>query len=253
MKIIALYSIKGGVGKTAACTNLAYLSALEGKKTLICDLDPQGSSTFYFRIRSSKKFTTKKLLKGGKKFASNIKATDYENLDMLPSDFSYRNFDINLDIYKKSKKQLKNILQNLNEEYDVIFIDCPPNITLLSENVFNAAHFIFVPFIPTTLSHISYEKLLKFFKDENLKKKKIYGFFSMVERRKKLQRETLKEIVEKNKNFLNNYIPYLSDIEKMGIYREPVCSHMPRSAASQNFRNLWEEIEKIVFKQRKNK
>ena len=55
MKIIALYSIKGGVGKTAACVNLAYLSTNQLMPTLLCDLDPQGSSTFYFRIQPKPK------------------------------------------------------------------------------------------------------------------------------------------------------------------------------------------------------
>ena len=51
MKILATYNIKGGVGKTASAVNLAYLAALEGRKTLICDLDPQGATSFYFRIK----------------------------------------------------------------------------------------------------------------------------------------------------------------------------------------------------------
>ena len=65
MAVIAVYNIKGGVGKTAASVNLAYLSAGSGKKTLLCDMDPQGSASYYFRIKSAKKFTANKFLKGG--------------------------------------------------------------------------------------------------------------------------------------------------------------------------------------------
>jgi cellulose biosynthesis protein BcsQ len=82
MKIISLYSIKGGVGKTAASVNLAYLSAKDGSQTLLCDLDPRGASSYYFRIKASKNFNTKRFLKGGKRIANNIKGTDYENLDI---------------------------------------------------------------------------------------------------------------------------------------------------------------------------
>ena len=120
MSIIAVYNIKGGVGKTASSVNLAYLSSRQGSRTLLCDMDPQGSASFYFRIRSPKKFNSKKLLKGGKHIEENIKGTDFSNLDMLPADFSYRNIDIALDECKKSQQRLRKVLQPLQEEYDRI-------------------------------------------------------------------------------------------------------------------------------------
>ena len=73
MQTLGLYSIKGGVGKTAACVNLAYLAASEGRKTLLIDLDPQGAATFYFRIRSPEKLTTKVFLKNQKKSINSLK------------------------------------------------------------------------------------------------------------------------------------------------------------------------------------
>ena len=77
MNILAFYNIKGGVGKTASCVNLAYLAAAGGEPTLLCDLDPQGSASYYFRIRPSAKYSSRKFLKGGKKIAKNIKGTDF--------------------------------------------------------------------------------------------------------------------------------------------------------------------------------
>ena len=93
MKTIALYSIKGGVGKTAACVNLAYLAA-KGRTALVCDLDPQGASSFYFRIQPKSKYNSRKFLKGGKRIAKAIRGTDFSGLDLLPADMSYRNLDI---------------------------------------------------------------------------------------------------------------------------------------------------------------
>ena len=113
MKTIALYSIKGGVGKTAAAVNLSYLSSLLSQPTLICDLDPQGASSYYFRITASKKYNSDKFLKGNKKIYHNIKATDFENLDLLPSDFSYRNLDIELSEEKKPQKKLRKNLEDV--------------------------------------------------------------------------------------------------------------------------------------------
>lgn len=142
MSIFAVYNIKRGVGKTAASVNLAYLSSLQGGRTLLCDMDPQGSASYYFRIRPADTFSGKKLLKGGRHIEKNIRGTDYENLDMLPADFSYRNIDIALDDCKKSHHRLAKVLHPLEDDYERIFLDCPPNITLLSENIFHAADHI---------------------------------------------------------------------------------------------------------------
>ena len=104
MPIIALYHIKGGVGKTATAVNLSYLAAKNGDRILLIDLDPQGSASFYFRVRPSKKLKSKSLIQGGKKVDQNIKGTDYGNLDILPSTLSYRKLDLRLNILKKSTK-----------------------------------------------------------------------------------------------------------------------------------------------------
>jgi chromosome partitioning protein len=247
LPIIALYHIKGGVGKTAAAVNLSYLAAEDGAKTLLIDLDPQGSASFYFRVRPAKNLKSKSLLKGGKKVDKNIKGTDYENLDILPSTFSYRKLDIRLNSLKKSKAKLKKVLQPFEKEYRFIFIDSPPNITLVSENIFNAVDILLVPVIPTTLSILTYEKLCQFFKDQKLDRSKIIAFFSMVEKRKKMHREIMNEMFEKKKDdFLKNYIPYAADVENMGIYREPVVCFKPNSIASKAYMEIWSELKQTL-------
>ncbi|HSG30879.1 MAG TPA: AAA family ATPase [Thermodesulfobacteriota bacterium] len=243
--IISLYSMKGGVGKTSAAVNLAYLSAKEGFNTLLCDLDPQGASTYYFRIKASKDFNTKKLLKGGKNLDGNIKATDYENLDLLPSKLSLRNMDLELDSHKNSKTRFNSIVKELSKEYEIIFMDCPPGITLLSENIFNSSDMILVPLIPTTLSIRTYEKLIKFFKKEKLDRSKIYAFFSMVEIRKSMHRDTITKMSQEIKNLLYSQIPYRSNVEKMGIYRKPVNDFEPFSPAAFAYSTLWNEIKEV--------
>jgi len=247
MAVIAVYNIKGGVGKTATSVNLAYLSADSGEKTLLCDMDPQGSASYYFRIKPPKKFNADKLLKGGKGIAKNIRGTDYPNLDLLPADFTYRNLDLALDDFKKSTQRINKIMRPFATEYENIFLDCPPNITLLSENIFNAADILLIPFIPTTLSLLSFQKLLNFFKKTGVDRKKLYVFFSMVEKRKKMHLDMMTRF-QGRKRVLKQPIPFLADVEKMGIFRKPVLEIAPKSPASLAYRIMWREVEKILTK-----
>ncbi|WPD21067.1 MAG: AAA family ATPase [Candidatus Electrothrix scaldis] len=246
MAIIAVYNIKGGVGKTATSVNLSYMSAHTGKNTLLCDLDPQGSSSYYFRVKAKKKFSAEHFLQGGSRVELSIRGTDYPGLDILPADFSYRNLDITLDHMKKSKKRLKQVLAPLAEEYQHIFLDCPPNITLLSENIFYAADIVLIPFIPTTLSMLSFTKLLDFFKESGIDRSKLHVVFSMVELKKKIHRDIMRSF-EERKRILKTFVPYVTDIEKMGLYRQPVPAYLPNSKAGRTYAELWQELEEKLL------
>jgi hypothetical protein len=93
MKIYATYNIKGGVGKTSAAVNLAHLAARSGSNVLLWDLDPQGAATYLFRVRPKVKGGSRALVEGTRSLDDAIKATDFDGLDLLPADFSYRNTD----------------------------------------------------------------------------------------------------------------------------------------------------------------
>ena len=97
MRVIATYNIKGGVGKTTAAVNLAYLAARDGLRTLLWDLDPQAAATYMFRVRPRVKGGGKALIRGTRSLDEAIKGTDFDRLDLLPGDFTYRNMDLLLD------------------------------------------------------------------------------------------------------------------------------------------------------------
>jgi chromosome partitioning protein len=242
MTILALYSNKGGVGKTAAAVNLAYLAARSGLETLICDLDPQASATFYFRVKPKLKAKARGFIRGRKPIDRSIKGTDYENLDLLPADFSHRNLDITFNRQRKSKQRLKLILEPLRKEYDLIILDTPPTINILAENIFNAADHLLVPLIPSTLSIRTHIQLHSFLKAGNYRSAGTHSFFSFVDGRKKMHRELAIWARQNFKGVLRTAIPYLSHVEQMGIYREPVPAFAPASPASNAYQNLWQEI-----------
>jgi len=243
MKILACYANKGGVGKTAVAVNLSYALAAAGHRVLLCDLDPQGAASFYFRVKPSRKLTEAAFFKDVEKFTHAIKASDYDNLDILPANMSFREFDVFLSRMRQPRSRLKQALKAVSGDFDVIVLDCPPNISTLSENVFRAADAVLVPIIPTTLSQRTFDQLVDFFKDSDLPTKKLHGFFSMVQGTKSLHEETM-ALMRKAypKTVMSALIPFASDVERMGVHRAPVLATAPHCAASQAYHALSAEI-----------
>ena len=129
------------------------------------DLDPQAAATFLFRVRPRVKGGGRALVTRKRPLEAAIKATDFENLDLLPADFSYRNMDLELDDTKKRTRRLGQLLDSVADDYDIVFLDCPPSISLVSENVLHASDILLVPLIPATLSLRTFDQLTRFVAD----------------------------------------------------------------------------------------
>jgi chromosome partitioning protein len=246
MRLLAVYSIKGGVGKTSTAVNLAYASARQLRRTLLWDLDPQGASTYYFRVKPKVKGGVSRLFGRRRRIERSIKGTDFPYLDLLPTDASNRYADLILDALKRPRRGLHKAVRELRKDYDVVLLDCPPSISLLSENVIRAATALVVPIIPTTLSLRTLEQLTELCHPRLTEGLDILPFFSMVDRRKKLHREIVETLPAERPDLLTTQIPYASLVEQMGLHRAPLAAYAAGSPEAARYAALWDEIRQRV-------
>jgi chromosome partitioning protein len=243
MKIVAVTNIKGGVGKTTTAVNLAFLCAAGGRATLLWDLDPQGAATYLLRCEPNEHASAKKLVSGKRELPELLVPSGYDRLDVLPADFSYRNFDVHLSERKHPTERLLKMSRSLRASYAALFLDCPPGISLLSENVLRAADAVVVPLVPTPLSVRMLSQLRDFVVANGWVDLALLPFFSMVDRRKSLHQDVIASAREQFPELLATDVPYSSEIERMSLRCAPLPSYSPRSVAAQIYAALWTEIE----------
>jgi cellulose biosynthesis protein BcsQ len=240
--VVAVYNIKGGVGKTSAAVNLAWTAAEAGARVLLWDLDPQGAASYLLRVRPKVRGGAAKLVRGKSDPAALLKGSDHPRLDLLPADFSYRNLDLALDATKRPTQGLARVLAPIAGEYDYVFLDCAPAISLASEGVFAAADALLVPLIPTPLSLRTYDQLRGFVADGVPKPRpRILAFLSMVDGRKTLHREVAEQLAGDD-SVLPAAIPAATDVERMGSERRALAQFAPDGTAALAYGALWTQL-----------
>ena len=245
METLVMYNMKGGVGKTAGCVNLASLAALEKRRVLIWDLDPQGAASFYFKVSPGQRNNESKKIFENEGLQDVIRSTNYEYIDLVPASLSSREADLHLKDIKHGKKRIRQLLQTVKDNYDYVFLDCPSGLSFLHEACFQAAKTLVMPVIPTTLSLRTYQMVMAFLKTHEFDIH-LHCYFSMADLRKKLHNEIIESCFA-NKDFLKNYIPYLSDVEKMGIFIAPVIEFSKSGYAAQCYKDIWQELSQQIF------
>jgi cellulose biosynthesis protein BcsQ len=231
MATVAIYSLKGGVGKTTLSVNLAWCAAtLSARRTLLWDLDPQAASTWVLG-GPGKADQAQAMFSKDVAVAKQARPTAYRHLDLIAADASLRGLDqLFHDLDKK--KRLAKLLGEL-AGYDRVILDCPPGLTETADQVMRAADLIVIPVIPSPLSTRAYDAVVQHLGGRTA----LLPVHVMVDKRRALHAEALARHPDWP------VIPMASGIESMAIRRAPVGVFAPRSAAAQAFAELWRRIE----------
>lgn len=243
MKTLALYNLKGGVGKTVAAVNLASLAAAQGVRTLLWDLDPQGSSAWYLGFAPEQTGGMKRLARGKTAIGELIRPTRWPRLDLLAGGLSNRRLEQQAD---DESGLLERLAAPLGEDYALLVLDCPAGILPLNDEALRLADIVATPMIPTSLSVHTFTVLVQHLARQRMRKVKLYPFLSMVDRRRRLHRDLTESLPREIATLLRTAIPYASVVEQMGPRRAPLHEYAPTAPAAQQYAALWAEIRTLL-------
>jgi cellulose biosynthesis protein BcsQ len=255
MKTLAVYNLKGGVGKTAASVNLAYLASQSGLRVLLWDLDPQGAASWYLQAKDGEGAAADKSLwktghggrQAGADIESAIQSTPYDKLDLIPADLHARHVDVWLR-KDEGSTALREKLKPVNRRYDLVILDCPPSLSHLADNVFIASELVLVPTVPTHLSLRALKTLIDYFAELGYPRNTLKPFWSLADRRRLLHRMLIEQPPKIIKDVCKTVIPYASAVERMGEHRAPLEVFEAYSYAAEAYRELWKEVNGLLKK-----
>ncbi|MGI9579345.1 MAG: ParA family protein [Microthrixaceae bacterium] len=240
MRVISVAGAKGGVGKTAVAVNLAMLSARSGRRTLLWDLDPQAAATHCYRLKAKVKGGAGRMLGGKRDLQAFVRGTDYDNLDLVPVDKTFRVVDTVLSARRWPDRAVRKLLRPVAGDYDVAILDCAPGLGVMAESVFAASDLVIAPIVPAPLAIRSLDQMTEFI-DEYREGLPLLAVLSMVDRRKVLHRQML-ESVSGDGRFAEAAIPLSSSVERMGLEQVPAVLASPRNLSAKAFNSLWDDV-----------
>ncbi len=235
---IAVYSMKGGVGKTTLAVNLAWLAATQSaRRTLLWDLDGQAGSSFIVAGDLQNRHPASEMIEGTVDPAKLVLETATPGLFLLPSDPSLHMLDARFDAIDR-KKHLRRMLEGLEQQFDRIILDCPPGLGTTSDQVLRAATLILLPMIPSTLSRRAFADVRDHLTLHHKGRPRLYPIYNMVDRR----RATHRQAIDADRGC--PAIPMASAVEAMADRHAAIGAYAPNSPAAQALAALWITIER---------
>ncbi len=249
MKRIAVYNIKGGVGKTTTSVNLACLLARQGLSVLLWDLDAQGGSSYFFQLQHKNAGQLQRLFDKRSNIYDLIQSTGSYQIDVIANDSEFS--DLNMQqVSRMTALSYTNFeiidlaLHELKDDFDVCIVDCPLGKSLLHENVFRAMDLMVVPNIPAPLSIYCNEMLLELLNKISNLRMSVLSFYNMVQVNKKMHHQYVFGSKESSEGIrqLNNYIPFYSEIEQITATRQSIFHQLKAAKSNAYYQFLWQEI-----------
>jgi cellulose biosynthesis protein BcsQ len=239
MRAVAVFQLKGGVGKTTSAVNLAALAAADGIPTLLWDLDPQGGATWVLGEQSQSK--QNKFWVGEQPLGPLIQETRWPHLHLIAADLSLRKFQQSLAGKAAARAAMSDALSLLSEQFGLVLIDCPPALTPQMEGVLRAVDRLLVPVQPSGLSLHAYQQLRQ--QLDWVKNKQWLPFVTMLDKRKQAQVRWAREQAPDCRELLPTFITYSASAEKMLELRQPIVTALPQVPLSRSYRALWQQVK----------
>ena len=255
-KIISVANQKGGVGKTTTTVNLCAILAKKNKKVLLIDADPQGNATSGLGAEKDAEFSTYDILVSDVEIKEAIQDTIIKNLKICPANMNLAGAEVELVSMMSREQRLKEKLDLVKEEFDYIFIDCPPSLGLITLNSFTASNSVL---IPIQCEYFALEGLGQLLNTINLVKKhlnkniKIEGaLLTMYDIRTNLSNQVVKEVKRYFENKVyKTVIPRNVRLSEAPSYGMPITEYDPRSKGAKMYEKLTKEFLKINEAQNK--